>query len=136
MACARRRIRGEPRAWSGRRRRHRPRRTSSSRRSCSRKPTIIPTRRHPLPEAAASPFHSQMKHQFETLAQQHHADTLGMWVFLGTEVLFFGGLITAYVLYRSAYSAAFAHASLTLDIVSGTIMTMVLLGSSLTMAMA
>jgi len=89
-----------------------------------------------LPEAAASPFHSRMKHQFETLAQQHHADTLGMWVFLGTEVLFFGGLITAYVLYRTAYSAAFAHASLTLDIVSGTVMTVVLLGSSLTMAMA
>jgi cytochrome c oxidase subunit 3 len=89
-----------------------------------------------LPEAAASPFHSRLKHQYETLAQQHHADTLGMWLFLATEVLFFGGVITAYVLYRAAYSTAFQHASLTLDIVSGTLMTVVLLGSSLTMAMA
>jgi cytochrome c oxidase subunit 3 len=87
-----------------------------------------------LPDAAA--FHSRLKHQYETLEQQHHADTLGMWVFLGTEVLFFGGLITAYVVYRSAYSTAFALASRTLDIVSGTVMTLVLLGSSLTMALA
>jgi cytochrome c oxidase subunit 3 len=86
--------------------------------------------------AAASPLGSRLKHHYETLEQQHHADTLGMWVFLGTEVLFFGGLITAYVTYRAAYSTAFAQASLTLDIVSGTLMTLVLLGSSLTMAMA
>jgi len=94
-----------------------------------------------LPEAhgavaSSPPLGSRLKHQYETLAQQHHADTLGMWVFLGTEVLFFGGLITAYVLYRATYSYAFARASLTLDIVSGTVMTLVLLGSSLTMAMA
>ncbi len=93
-----------------------------------------------MPEAhevtAAAPLQSPLKHQFEALPQQHHADTLGMWVFLGTEVLFFGGLIAAYVLYRGVYSFGFAQGSLTLDIVSGTIMTLVLLGSSLTMALA
>lgn len=92
-----------------------------------------------MPEAhgvAAPPLGTRLKHQYETLAQQHHADTLGMWVFLGTEVLFFGGLIAAYVVYRAAYPGAFADASRTLDIVAGTVMTLVLLGSSLTMALA
>jgi cytochrome c oxidase subunit III len=87
-----------------------------------------------LPEA--HPLESPLKHQFETLDQQHHADTLGMWVFLGTEVLFFGGLITGYAMYRTSYPAVFAEASRTLDLVSGTVMTMVLLASSLTMALA
>jgi cytochrome c oxidase subunit 3 len=90
----------------------------------------------PQTVAAAPPLHTRLKHQYETLRQQHHADTLGMWVFLGTEVLFFGGLITAYVVYRSAYPNAFAEASRSLDIVAGTLMTLILLGSSLTMALA
>jgi cytochrome c oxidase subunit 3 len=94
-----------------------------------------------LPEAeslpvAQNPFESHLKHHFETLEQQHHADTLGMWVFLGTEVLFFGGLITAYAVYRSAHPVTFGLASRTLDLVSGTVMTLVLLASSLTMALA
>jgi cytochrome c oxidase subunit 3 len=87
-----------------------------------------------LPEARS--LESPLKHQFETLEQQHHADTLGMWVFLATEVLFFGGLITGYAMYRTSYPAVFAEASRTLDLVSGTVMTMVLLASSLTMALA
>lgn len=94
-----------------------------------------------MPEAqpfdiAQSPMNNRLKHHFETLEQQHHADTLGMWVFLGTEVLFFGGLITGYAIYRSSYPAIFAQASHTLDLVSGTLMTLVLLTSSLTMALA
>ena len=90
-----------------------------------------------MPEAAAHrPLHSRLEHQFETLDQQHVADTLGMWVFLATEILFFGGLLTGYAMYRSSYPDAFGQASRTLSVVSGTIMTLVLLGSSLTMAMA
>ncbi len=91
-----------------------------------------------MPETAVrdNPMHSPLEHQFETLHQQHHADTLGMWLFLATEVLFFGGLLTGYTMYRSSYPAAFGEASRTLDIVAGTINTMVLLGSSFTMAMS
>ena len=92
-----------------------------------------------MPEAeaaAANPFRTELGHQFETLDQQHHADTLGMWVFLATEILFFGGLLTAYVIYRYMYPQAFALGSEHLDIVAGTVNTIVLIGSSLTMALS
>ncbi|NJD68147.1 MAG: cytochrome oxidase subunit III [Candidatus Methylomirabilota bacterium] len=75
-------------------------------------------------------------HQFEDVDQQHEASRLGMWIFLATEILFFGGMFTGYALYRSLYPAAFADASRTLEIVLGATNTMVLIGSSLTMAMA
>ena len=75
-------------------------------------------------------------HQFDDADQQHDAATLGMWVFLVTEIMFFAGMFTAYVAYRSLYPAAFAHASLHLDLRLGTINTVVLITSSLTMALA
>jgi cytochrome c oxidase subunit 3 len=75
-------------------------------------------------------------HHFDDAAQQHEASTLGMWLFLVTEIMFFGGVFTAYVIYRSAYPSVFAHASNHLDIVLGTINTGVLITSSLTMALA
>ncbi|HKY31570.1 MAG TPA: cytochrome c oxidase subunit 3 family protein [Candidatus Polarisedimenticolia bacterium] len=75
-------------------------------------------------------------HHFDDPAQQTESSTFGMWVFLATEVLFFGGLFTAYAVYRSAYPHAFAEASRHLDVTLGTINTAVLIGSSLTMAMA
>jgi len=75
-------------------------------------------------------------HQFDDAVQQHEASGLGMWVFLLTEILFFGGLFTIYTVYRSLYPEAFGHASSTLDIELGTINTAVLIGSSLTMALA
>jgi len=75
-------------------------------------------------------------HQFDDAVQQHEASGLGMWVFLLTEILFFGGLFTIYTVYRSLYPEAFGHASATLDIELGTINTAVLIGSSLTMALA
>ena len=75
-------------------------------------------------------------HQFDDAIQQHDASGLGMWVFLLTEILFFGGLFTIYTVYRSLYPDAFGHASSTLDITLGTINTAVLIGSSLTMALA
>lgn len=59
-----------------------------------------------------------------------------MWTFLLTEIMMFGGLFTGYTVYRSAYPEAFMEASHHLDLVLGTINTIVLIGSSLTMAMA
>jgi cytochrome c oxidase subunit 3 len=95
-----------------------------------------------LPEATVTPghhaerHHPALAHHFDNLAQQKEAATLGMWVFLVTEVLFFGGLFAAYSIYRGWYPEAFAAASHTLDITLGTVNTAVLITSSLTMAMA
>jgi len=80
--------------------------------------------------------HENLAHHFESLEQQSKAATLGMWVFLVTEVMFFGGLFAAYVVYRYTYSAAFHAASLHLDIVLGAINTAVLIASSLTVALS
>ena len=84
--------------------------------------------------AAGAP--PELQHHFTDLEHQQEASTLGMWIFLVTEVLFFGGMFTAYVVYRSTYRAAFEGASNLLDIRLGTINTAVLLLSSLTMALA
>lgn len=78
---------------------------------------------------------SQVAHHFEDLEQQNESLVLGMWLFLATEVMFFGGLFTAYVVYRTTYSEVFHEASRTLDLTLGTVNTLVLLVSSLTMAM-
>ncbi len=75
-------------------------------------------------------------HQFDDREQQKEAGTLGMWLFLGTEVLFFGGLFTAYMIYRIKFPAGFAAASEMMDITLGSLNTFVLLFSSLTMALA
>jgi len=80
--------------------------------------------------------HGALAHHFETLKQQREANTLGMWAFLATEVLFFGVLFTLYLVFRSAYPASFEAASDHLSVVRGTINTVVLLTSSLTMALA
>jgi cytochrome c oxidase subunit III len=80
--------------------------------------------------------HPALQHQFETLEQQHEAATLGMWVFLVTEVMFFGGLLMAYLLYRVWYPEAWSEGSLELDIRLGGFNTVVLIASSLTMALA
>ena len=80
--------------------------------------------------------HPALQHHFETLEQQHEAATLGMWVFLVTEVMFFGGLLTAYLLYRVWYPEAWSEGSLALDILLGGFNTVVLIASSLTMALA
>ncbi len=77
-----------------------------------------------------------LAHHFEDLEQQREAHTLGMWAFLVTEVLFFGGLFGAYVVYRSSYPQAFANASNQLDPILGGINTAVLIGSSFTMVLA
>jgi cytochrome c oxidase subunit 3 len=79
---------------------------------------------------------SVVAEQFDSAEQQRAAATLGMWVFLSTEVLFFGGLFSAYVVGRVLYPEAFAAASRHTDVVIGTVNTAVLLTSSLTMALA
>ncbi len=73
---------------------------------------------------------------FHDIEQQRQANTLGMWTFLTTEVMFFGGLFVAYAAYNLAYPIAFAEASRELDLVLAAINTVVLLCSSLTMALA
>ena len=80
--------------------------------------------------------HSLVAHQFDDLAQQHEASTLGMWAFLATEIMFFGGALTGYSVYRSTYPEAFAEASRLENWLIGAINTGVLLCSSLTMALA
>jgi cytochrome c oxidase subunit 3 len=77
-----------------------------------------------------------LAHHFDNLEQQAEATTLGMWVFLVTEVLFFGGLFLVYTVYRSKYPDAFAAASHELVVWAGTLNTAVLITSSLTMALA
>ena len=77
-----------------------------------------------------------LQHHFDTMEQQREASSFGMWVFLVTEILFFGGLFTAYTVYRHQYPRAFADASRHLDITLGTFNTAVLIVSSLTMALA
>ena len=70
------------------------------------------------------------------MEQQQEASTLGMWIFLVTEVMFFGGLFMAYTVYRIWYPEAWSEGSEELDILLGGINTAVLIGSSLTMALA
>ena len=65
-----------------------------------------------------------------------HAAELGIWIFLATEVLFFGGLFLAYSIYRVQYDGDFAEASHQLNLRLGTLNTAILLTSSLTMALA
>jgi cytochrome c oxidase subunit 3 len=83
--------------------------------------------------AHASP---RLQHHFDSMAQQKETVTLGMWVFLVTEIMFFGGMFAAYMIYRMWYPAGFAAASSQLDLELGAINTAVLIGSSLTVALA
>lgn len=80
--------------------------------------------------------HAGLAHHFDDMGQQREAGTLGMWAFLVTEVMFFGGLFLAYILYRGKYPVEFAVASNSLNVTMGFINTLVLICSSLTMALA
>src|SRR5436853_1281638 len=85
---------------------------------------------------AANQAPAALQEQFEDMPQQKEAATLGMWTFLATEVLFFGGLFMSYITYRTLYPGAFAQASRHTILLYGTVNTAVLLTSSLTMALA
>lgn len=80
--------------------------------------------------------HPMLQHHFEDMQQQRTASSLGMWVFLLTEIMFFGGMFMAYMIYRYWYYDAFVLGSTSLNIWIGAINTGVLILSSLTMAMA
>lgn len=79
---------------------------------------------------------SMVADQFADAAQQETAATLGMWVFLATEVLFFGVLFVGYTLSRVQHPEAFALAGQHTDVVLGSINTALLLTSSLTMSLS
>jgi cytochrome c oxidase subunit III len=81
------------------------------------------------PKTVTHPVERDVEHEMEM-------NVLGMWIFLIGEVLFFGALFTAYMVYRYYYADTFAEASRSLDVVLGTINTFILLTSSLTMALA
>jgi len=84
----------------------------------------------------AGGHHPALAHHFEGLPEQKDAAGLGMWLFLAQEVMFFGGLFLVYTIYRSLYPHAFALGSSHLNWKLGAFNTAVLIGSSLTMAMA
>lgn len=77
----------------------------------------------------------ELRHHFASVEQQRDAASLGMWLFLATEIMFFGGLFLAYLVYRMWYYNEFAAGSRSLDITLGTVNTMVLICSSLTVAL-
>jgi cytochrome c oxidase subunit 3 len=95
----------------------------------------------PLPTAPRGPDHGITSIRptsattFETVEQQADATNFAMWLFLLTEIMFFGGLFTAYLIYRNWYYPAFVEASHQLNIFWGTLNTAVLITSSFTMAM-
>ncbi len=84
----------------------------------------------------ALPHSSHVAHQFDDMEQQVTTSTLGMWVFLLTEIMFFGGLFGAYTVYRSQYPEAFVTTSRYMEPFWGATNTAVLICSSLTMALA
>ncbi len=75
-------------------------------------------------------------HQFDDAVQQQETASLGMWVFLATEIMFFGGLFTGYTIYRFLFPQAWAAGSHITELLLGSVNTVVLITSSLTMAMA
>jgi cytochrome c oxidase subunit III len=77
-----------------------------------------------------------LREQFGTPEQQRETVTVGMWIFLATEVMFFGGLFTAFSVYRMYYTQGFNEGSADMNILLGSINTAVLITSSLTMALS
>jgi cytochrome c oxidase subunit 3 len=90
------------------------------------------THAHPAPGRGEA----VVAHHWDSQDQQEGAVRLGMWLFLGTEVLLFAGLFLGYTVYRSFYHEAFHEASRSLDVVLGAANTVILISSSLTVALA
>ena len=91
---------------------------------------------HALSPAHEADRQRHLAHHFDTMDTQEYAVRLAMWLFLGTEVLLFAGLFLGYTVYRHFYHETFHEASRTLSIVLGTTNTIVLITSSLTVALA
>lgn len=86
---------------------------------------------------SASTHHTPaLKHHFEDLGQQHACERLGIWMFLATEILFFGGIFGAYTMYRLWYPHEFEIASSHLNRMIASVNTVLLITSSLTMTFA
>ena len=77
-----------------------------------------------------------LSHHFESLHQQNEAVRMGMWLFLATEVMLFAGLFCAYAYYRFEFYEGFAQASRHIDLWAGTLNTVILITSSLSVALA
>ena len=77
-----------------------------------------------------------LAHHFSSLQQQRDSAKLGIWIFLVTEVLLFGGLFVAYAVYRSWNPEIFFNAHKALDLRLGTLNTVILICSSITVALA
>lgn len=89
-----------------------------------------------MANSEATHANSHVAHHFVDSDQQFDSSKFGMWLFLVTEILFFGGLFVAYIIYRAWNPDLFLLAAQELDTVMGGINTLVLIGSSLTMALA
>lgn len=86
---------------------------------------------------AVVPEHSTvLRHHFDNLEQQYESATLGMWTFLLTEIMFFGGMFAGYTICRFLYPQAYASTSQFMNIRLGATNTAVLIASSFTMALA
>jgi len=90
----------------------------------------------PLVAEHAHEERPELRHHFADVEQQRNAASLGMWWFLGTEIMFFGGMLCAYLIYRRWYFPEFAASSKSLNLTIGTLNTAVLICSSLTVAMS
>ena len=86
--------------------------------------------------AASTEHNPALRHHFASVEQQKNSASLGMWLFLVTEIMFFGGMFCAYLIYRLAHFNDFAAASNSLNIKLGAGNTVVLLLSSLTVVLA
>ena len=86
-------------------------------------------------EAGHEEHPAYLRHHFVSLEQQNETSSFGMWLFLLTEIMFFGGLFTAYLIYRNWYYPAFVAGSHQLNIFWGSLNTLLLISSSFTMAM-
>ena len=88
------------------------------------------------PAGGAAERDPHLAHHFESAVQQREAVKLGMWLFLATEILLFGGLFCAYAVYRANHPEIFLYAHRFLDKTLGAVNTAVLICSSFTMALA
>jgi cytochrome c oxidase subunit III len=95
----------------------------------------LATSQTPTP-AAEHQHHPAWAHQFDDMEQQKEASSFAMWVFLLTEIMMFGGLFAAYLIYRLKYYDAWVAGSSSINVKWGFANTLVLIGSSFTMAMA
>jgi cytochrome c oxidase subunit 3 len=91
---------------------------------------------NPAPAVAGAETTPAIGHHWHTLEQEHDANVFGMWIFLATEVMLFGGLFLAYTVYHFVYTDDFLLASQRQNVIAASINTAVLLVSSLMMALA